>query len=127
VVRDDRKHADGRRHGRTELATSAEEGASALFESAGRLRALGDYVEVWPGAFAGSACGRRLSGKATTTIGFERRFNQAFRTEERDAFVRQMLAEIPPKPPAAHEIRAANLGGDAPTRNEIRSRATMRM
>jgi hydroxyacylglutathione hydrolase len=112
--------------GRTELATSAEEGAHALFDSAARLRALADHVEVWPGAFAGSVCGRRLSGKATTTIGFERRFNQVFRTTDRDAFVRQMLAEIPPKPPAADEIRAANLG-QAAARSDIRSRATIRM
>lgn len=96
--------------GRTELASSAEEGARALFESAARLRALPDYVEVWPGAFAGSVCGRRLSGKPASSIGFERRFNQAFRTEDRDAFIRLMLADIPPRPPRADEFRASNLG-----------------
>jgi glyoxylase-like metal-dependent hydrolase (beta-lactamase superfamily II) len=95
--------------GRTELATSAEEGARALFESAARLRALPDYVEVWPGAFAGSVCGRRLSGKAASTIGFERRFNRAFSTDDRDAFVQLMLADIPPRPARAEETRAANL------------------
>ncbi len=95
--------------GRTELATSAEEGARALYDSACRLRALPDYVEVWPGAFAGSVCGRRLSGKATTTIGFERRFNQVFGTEDVGAFVDMMLADIPPRPPHADEIRATNL------------------
>ena len=95
--------------GRTELATSAEAGAQALFESAARLRALPDYVEVWPGAFAGSVCGRQLSGKAASTIGFERRFNRAFRTDDRDAFVQLMLADIPPRPADAEETRAANL------------------
>jgi glyoxylase-like metal-dependent hydrolase (beta-lactamase superfamily II) len=95
--------------GRTELATSAETGARSLFESAARLRALADYVEVWPGAFAGSVCGRRLSGKAASTIGFERRFNRAFATADRDAFVQLMLAEIPSRPSDADEIRAANL------------------
>jgi hydroxyacylglutathione hydrolase len=77
--------------GRTELATSPEEGAHALFDSAARLRALPDHIEVWPGAYAGSVCGRRLSGKAAATIGFERRFNHAFRIEEREAFVAEML------------------------------------
>ena len=105
--------------GRTELATSAERGAHALFESATRLRALPDHVEVWPGAFAGSVCGRRLSGKAASTIGFERRFNRAFATEDRDAFVRLMLAEIPPRPENADRIRAANL-------NAIRGAAIVR-
>jgi len=95
--------------GRTELATTAEEGAQALFESAARLRALPDHVEVWPGAFAGSVCGRRLSGKPASTIGFERRFNRAFATADRDAFVQMMIAEVPPRPENADRIRAANL------------------
>ena len=112
--------------GRTELATSAEEGAQALFDSARRLRALPDFVEVWPGAFAGSVCGRRLSGKATSTIGFERRFNHAFRIDERDGFVGQMLAEIPPRPPNADEIRATNLGRAA-ARHEIQLDAPLRI
>jgi hydroxyacylglutathione hydrolase len=95
--------------GRTELATSAESGAHALFESATRLRTLPDHVEVWPGAFAGSVCGRRLSGKPASTIGFERRFNRAFSTEDRDAFVQLMIADIPARPENADHIRAANL------------------
>ena len=44
--------------GRTELATSAEEGARALFRSVQRLKALPDHIEVLPGAFSGSVCGR---------------------------------------------------------------------
>lgn len=96
--------------GRTELASSAEVGAGALFESVQRLRALPDYVEVLPGAFAGSVCGRGLSGKATSTIGFERRFNRAFAIADRDAFVAHMLRDIPPPPPDAAATRAVNLG-----------------
>ncbi|HUF68978.1 MAG TPA: MBL fold metallo-hydrolase [Longimicrobiales bacterium] len=96
--------------GRTELASTAEEGARALFRSAARLRALPDYLEVLPGAFSGSVCGRGLSGKATSTIGFERRFNRAFSIEEEEAFVSLMLEEIPPRPDRANEIRAENLG-----------------
>jgi hypothetical protein len=96
--------------GRTELASSAEAGARALFRSAERLRALPDYLEVLPGAFAGSVCGRGLSGKPTSTISFERRFNRAFALTDEQQFVRLMLREIPPRPERAREIRAANLG-----------------
>ncbi|HSK18321.1 MAG TPA: MBL fold metallo-hydrolase [Longimicrobiales bacterium] len=96
--------------GRTELASSAEEGARALFRSAARLRELPDYLEVLPGAFSGSVCGRGLSGKATSTIGFERRFNRAFSILDEEEFVELMLREIPPRPPRAAEIRAENLG-----------------
>ncbi len=48
--------------GRTELASSAEEGARALFRSVQKLKILPDYLEVLPGAFSGAVCGRSLSG-----------------------------------------------------------------
>jgi glyoxylase-like metal-dependent hydrolase (beta-lactamase superfamily II) len=96
--------------GRTELATSAEEGARALYESAQRLRSLPDHVALFPGAFSGSVCGRGLSGTPSSTIGFERRFNTAFGIAERDAFIAHMLRDTPPRPPDAERIRAENLG-----------------
>ena len=96
--------------GRTELALSAEEGARALFRSARKLKELPDYLEVLPGAFSGSVCGRSLSGKPGSTIGFEKKFNVAFRIEDEEAFVRHMLQSIPTPPPDAAKIRAFNLG-----------------
>ena len=94
--------------GRTELATSAEAGARALHRSLQRLKTLPDYVEVLPGAFSGSVCGRKLSGKPFSTIGFERRHNDAFSVNDEDTFVAAMLADIPPPPPRAAELRALN-------------------
>lgn len=96
--------------GRTELAATAEEGARVLFRSLRRLKALPDYLEVLPGAYSGSVCGRSLSGKPVSTIGFERRHNAAFRIEDEDEFLRAMLNDIPPPPPRAAELRAANAG-----------------
>ena len=96
--------------GRTELAVSAEQGAKDLFRSAGRLKALPDSVEVLPGAYAGSVCGRRLSGKPWSTIGFEKRHNEALRIGDEAAFIRFMLAEIPPAPPEVAALRATNSG-----------------
>jgi glyoxylase-like metal-dependent hydrolase (beta-lactamase superfamily II) len=99
--------------GRTELAVSAERGARDLFQSVRRLKALPDYVDVLSGAYAGSVCGRRLSGKPWSTIGFERRHNEAFRIEDEAEFIRFMLAEISPAPPEAAALRAANSGATA--------------
>jgi glyoxylase-like metal-dependent hydrolase (beta-lactamase superfamily II) len=96
--------------GRTELASSAEEGARSLFRSVQKLKNLPDYLEVLPGAFAGSVCGRSLSGKPISTIGFERRFNRAFGIGEEEEFVRHMLENIPTPPADAAKIRAINLG-----------------
>ena len=96
--------------GRTELATSAEAGARALYRSAQVLKALPDHLEVLPGAYSGSVCGRSLSGKPTSTIGFEKRNNRAFRIEDEAEFVRMMIADIPPAPPEAARTRAVNAG-----------------
>jgi hydroxyacylglutathione hydrolase len=96
--------------GRTELASSAEEGARSLFRSVQKLKHLPDYLEVLPGAFSGSVCGRSLSGKPISTIGFERRFNRAFGIGEEEEFVRHMLQNIPTPPADAAKIRAINLG-----------------
>jgi hydroxyacylglutathione hydrolase len=96
--------------GRTELATSAVEGARELFRSAARLKSLPDHVEVLAGAYAGSVCGRRLSGKPWSTIGFEKRHNAAFAITDEETFVAEMIAEIPPPPPEAARLRAVNAG-----------------
>ena len=100
--------------GRTELASDAAAGARALFASLARLRALPDHLEILPGAFAGSVCGRGLSGNPSSTLGFERRFNEAFATAEEERFVAFMLADIPPPPPEAAATRARNAGHAAP-------------
>ena len=100
--------------GRTELASSAEAGARALFQSVQVLKTLPDWLEVLPGAYSGSVCGRSLSGKPTSTIGYERRNNRAFGIKDQAEFVRMMVAEIPPPPLGATQIRAANAGQPAP-------------
>jgi hydroxyacylglutathione hydrolase len=96
--------------GRTELAVSAEEGAKDLFRSIEKLKALPDFLQVFPGAFAGSVCGRSLSANPISTIGFERRHNRAFRIDNEADFVGFMLQDIPPAPPQAAELRATNSG-----------------
>jgi glyoxylase-like metal-dependent hydrolase (beta-lactamase superfamily II) len=96
--------------GRTELAVSAEAGARSLFASIRRLKALPDHVEVYPGAYSGSVCGRKLSGKPSSTIGFERRHNAAFRIEDEAEFLHAMLTDVPEPPARASELRALNAG-----------------
>ena len=72
---------------RPDLAVGAAEGAEGLFHSLRRLLELPDGVEVFPGHVAGSLCGKAMSSKASTTIGFERRFNPMLSLTELDAFV----------------------------------------
>ena len=96
--------------GRTELATSPQEGARDLFRSLRRISALPDYVEVLPGAYAGSVCGRSLSGKPWSTLGFEKRYNKALGIASEAEFIAHMEADVPPAPPDAARIREMNAG-----------------
>lgn len=96
--------------GRTELASNAEQGAQDLFRSIRKLKSLPDHLTVLPGAYAGSVCGRSLSANPISTLGFEKRFNKAFRIDDEKEFVEFMLKDIPPPPPLAAKLRAANSG-----------------
>lgn len=93
--------------GRAELASSAAEGAAAVFHSAERLGTLPDRLEVFPGACSGCVCGRGLPGHPSSTLGLERRHVRAFRITDEVEFLRLMLEDIPPR---AEETRARNLG-----------------
>jgi rhodanese-related sulfurtransferase len=89
-------------------------GASAAgdaWESLQRvLLPLDDSIEVYPAHGAGSACGRAMSAKSGSTIGFERRFNPALQLRSRDAFVDFIMRDLPPKPPSFDKIVSKNKG-----------------
>jgi glyoxylase-like metal-dependent hydrolase (beta-lactamase superfamily II) len=86
--------------------------ASQLYDSLfGTLLSLPDDLEIYPAHFAGSACGRTISGKPSSTIGFERRFNAALQPRTREEFVAFMLDDLPAAPERHTEIRAANRQG----------------
>jgi hydroxyacylglutathione hydrolase len=75
--------------GRPDLPGEARANAAQLYASLHeRLLRLPDDVEVYPAHFGGSACGASLSGKPSSTIGFERRFNRAL-SLDRAAFVEE--------------------------------------
>ena len=95
--------------GRPDLAVEAREGAEGLFHSLRRLAELGDGVEVFPGHVAGSLCGAAMSSKASTTIGFERRFNRALQGGL-DEFLSAALGPQPPRPPNMERIVELNRG-----------------
>jgi len=99
--------------GRPDLLGSGMERrlAEQLHESLhGRLLALPDHVEIYPAHFGGAACGKGLSGKPGSTIGFERRFNPALQRGRRDDFVDFVLSDLPPQPPEFARNRRLNLG-----------------
>lgn len=85
--------------GRPDLFPNQEEElAEKLFHSLNRLKALEDHVEIYPAHGMGSLCGRALSAKLSTTIGFERRYNYALQHTELEAFKKDLLTDMPAAP-----------------------------
>ena len=91
---------------------AVEEMAGALYRSlTERLMTLPDHLVLYPAHYSGSVCGRGLSANPISTVGFERRHNQALRFDSEQAFVAALLDEIPPAPERQAEIVAANRAG----------------
>jgi hydroxyacylglutathione hydrolase len=80
-------------------AGTMERGARDLFGSLQRFRsALPDYVQIWPGHGAGSACGKALGAVPQSTLGYEKLFNWGLVEADEDAFVEAVLAGQPEPP-----------------------------
>lgn len=96
--------------GRPDLAGREEEMAGILFDSLhAKLLTLADETEIFPGHQAGSACGAGISGKPSSTIGFEKRFNSGLQIKNKNEFVRFLTSEIPPRPAEMNQMVAANI------------------
>jgi hydroxyacylglutathione hydrolase len=85
--------------------------ARELYASLQRLLELPDGVLVHPSHYAGSVCGRALSGNPFSTIGFERLHNPALDHQDAESFARALLADARPPPAHQAEIVAANRAG----------------
>jgi hydroxyacylglutathione hydrolase len=95
--------------GRPDLPGRARENAALLYASLhAKILPLPDNLEIYPGHFSGSVCGAGLSGKPTSTLGFEKRWN-AMLSLDRDAFI-EALADVPPKPAEMERVLAFNRG-----------------
>ncbi len=85
--------------------------ARLLHASLQRLLELPDYVVLYPSHYAGSVCGRGLSGNPVSSIGFERTHNPLLALVDADAFAAALLEEMPPAPAEQERILAANRAG----------------
>jgi glyoxylase-like metal-dependent hydrolase (beta-lactamase superfamily II) len=95
--------------GRPDLPGRARENAGELHDCIhAKLLTLPDDVEIYPGHFAGSACGVGMSGKPSSTVAFEKRWNPLLK-KNRSEFI-EALADIPAKPPEMEKTLRINQG-----------------
>ncbi len=81
------------------MAGTADAGALQMYNSINKFAELPDYIQVWPGHGAGSACGKALGAVPSTTVGYEKIRNWALQYEnDKPGFVKYLL-EDQPEPP----------------------------
>lgn len=74
-------------------------------------RSQEEWLQIWPGHGAGSACGKGISAVPYSTLGYERRFNWAFKVAGEDAFVAAVLAGQPEAPTYFATMKRLNRNG----------------
>ncbi len=92
--------------GRPDLLESAaghvgnmEPSARRLFGTVEQFKKIPEYLQIWPGHGAGSACGKALGAVPESTVGYEIRFNNSIRAaSSEDEFVKFIL-DGQPEPP----------------------------
>lgn len=103
-------------------ADTMKAGARQLYHSLERFKALPDYIQVWPGHGAGSACGKALGAVPQTTVGYERLVNWALRTHAEDDFVTQVLDGQPDPPVYFAQMKRINKVGPPMRPTDVPSR-----
>jgi hydroxyacylglutathione hydrolase len=93
------------------LQGTMEQSARQMFGSLQRFRSFPDFLQIWPGHGAGSACGKSLGAVPQSTLGYEKRFNWAFGVSDEAEFVRSVLAGQPDPPRYFAKMKHINQSG----------------
>ena len=101
------------------MTGTMEEAARSLFHSLHRLRDFPDYLQIWPGHGAGSACGRALGAVPQSTLGYEKLFNWAFAIPDEERFVHDVLKGLPEPPTYFAETKRVNRDGPSLLRSLV--------
>src|SRR6476659_3765655 len=100
------------------VAGTMRASAHALFGSIQRFKQLPDYLQLWPGHGAGSACGKALGAVPSSTLGYERIANWAFTAGSEAEFVKLVLEGQPAPPRYFAVMKRLNRDGPPPRPTE---------
>ncbi|TDM14214.1 MBL fold metallo-hydrolase [Macrococcus bovicus] len=89
-------------------------GAKQMYQSLKKMADLPDYIQIWPGHGAGSACGKSLGAVPVTTLGYERVNSWAFQYEDEESFIQALTSEQPEPPYYFKEMKRINRDGVRP-------------
>lgn len=101
------------------VAGTMESGARQLFQSLQAFKRHPDYLQIWPGHGAGSACGKALGAMPQSTLGYEKLFNWGLAEDDQQRFVAEVLAGQPEPPAYFATMKRVNRDGPLPAPNAI--------
>lgn len=91
-----------------------QELAHQLYQSVfEKLPALPEITEIFPAHGAGSLCGKAIGSRRSSTIGYERRFNNSLVEKPEQKWVQDLLNEMPLAPPYFRRMKKVNREGPA--------------
>ncbi|MFC3418680.1 rhodanese-like domain-containing protein [Salinicoccus hispanicus] len=90
---------------------TTEAGANAMFDSLKKMNDYPDFMQVWPGHGAGSACGKSLGAVPLSTLGYERKNNWVFEYEDKEAFIKELTSDQPEPPSYFAQMKKVNKEG----------------
>src|SRR5699024_1708498 len=92
---------------------TTEIGGNQMFDSLQKLSKYPDFLQIWPGHGAGSACGKSLGAVPLSTLGYERKNNWALQygENEKSAFINELTKDQPEPPTYFSEMKRVNKVG----------------
>ena len=94
-----------------QMEGTTEEGAEAMFDSLKKMNQYPEFMQVWPGHGAGSACGKSLGAVPLSTVGYELRNNWVFNYDDKDAFIKELTSDQPEPPSYFAQMKKVNREG----------------
>ncbi len=73
--------------------------ARILYGSVEAFKNLPEYLQIWPGHGAGSACGKTLGAIPESTVGYELRYNNSLKAATSEDHFVNFILEGQPEPP----------------------------
>jgi hydroxyacylglutathione hydrolase len=101
------------------MSGTMETGARQLFNSLKKFKTRPDYLQLWPGHGAGSACGKALGAMPQSTLGYEKLFNWALVEGDEESFVKEVLAGQPEPPAYFATMKRINRDGPSPAPTSV--------
>lgn len=94
-----------------QMKGSTEVGAKQMYQSIERIKALPDYIQIWPGHGAGSPCGKSLGAVPMSTLGYEKINNWAFNETDETQFIETLTSNQPAPPHHFAQMKKINQFG----------------